>query len=94
MLAVLPMTVLVASALRSPDSGPLVRALVIGAGLAAGLGAYAARRAGTPPGRLTRGTLPGRLTPGRLTPRGRFRAVRPRPADPARTLPGGLTRAS
>jgi hypothetical protein len=45
-LAVLPMTVLVSSALGSPGSGPLVRALVIGAGLAAGLGAYAARRAG------------------------------------------------
>lgn len=45
-LAVLPMTVLVSSALGSPGSGPLVRALVIGAGLAVGLGAYAARRAG------------------------------------------------
>jgi hypothetical protein len=45
-LAVLPMTVLVSSALGSTGSGPLVRALVIGAGLAAGLGAYAARRAG------------------------------------------------
>ena len=45
-LAVLPMTVLVSSALGSPGAGPLVRALVIGAGLAAGLGAYAARRAG------------------------------------------------
>jgi hypothetical protein len=45
-LAVLPMTVLVSSALGSPSSGALVRALVIGAGLAAGLGAYAARRAG------------------------------------------------
>ena len=45
-LAVLPMTVLVSSALRSPGPAPLVRALVIGAGLAAGLGAYAARRAG------------------------------------------------
>jgi len=44
-LAVLPMTVLVSSALRSPGPAPLVRAVVIGAGLAAGLGAYAARRA-------------------------------------------------
>ena len=45
-LAVLPMTVLVSSALGSPGSGAVVRALVIGAGLAVGLGAYAARRAG------------------------------------------------
>jgi hypothetical protein len=45
-LAVLPMTVLVTSALGSPGSGPLIRAVVIGAGLAVGLGAYAARRAG------------------------------------------------
>ena len=45
-LAVLPMTVLVSSVLRSPGLAPLIRALVIGAGLAAGLGAYAARRAG------------------------------------------------
>jgi len=45
-LAVLPMTVLVSSALGSPGAGPLLRALVIGAGLAVGLGAYAARRAG------------------------------------------------
>ena len=45
-LAVLPMTVLVSSVLRSPGPAPLARALVIGAGLAAGLGAYAARRAG------------------------------------------------
>jgi hypothetical protein len=45
-LAILPMTVLVSSALRSPGSGALVRAVVIGAGLAAGLGAYAGRRAG------------------------------------------------
>ncbi len=44
-LAVLPMTVLVSSALGSPGPVPLVRALVIGAGLAGGLGAYAARRA-------------------------------------------------
>lgn len=45
-LAVLPMTVLIASALGSPSPAPLVRALVIGAGLAAGLGLYATRRAG------------------------------------------------
>jgi hypothetical protein len=45
-LAVLPMTVLVSGALGSPGPAPLVRALVIGAGLAGGLGAYAARRAG------------------------------------------------
>ena len=45
-LAVLPMTVLVSSALHSPGPAALARALVIGAGLAAGLGAYAARRAG------------------------------------------------
>jgi hypothetical protein len=45
-LAVLPMTVLVSSALGSPGSGPLVRAVAVGAGLAVGLGAYAARRAG------------------------------------------------
>jgi Family of unknown function (DUF6297) len=44
-LAVLPMTVLVSSAIRSPSPGSLARAVVIGAGLAAGLGAYAARRA-------------------------------------------------
>jgi len=44
-LAVLPMTVLDSSALGSASSGALVRAVVIGAGLAAGLGAYAARRA-------------------------------------------------
>jgi len=43
---VLPMTVLVSSALGSTSSASLVRALVFGAGLAAGLGAYAARRAG------------------------------------------------
>jgi len=45
-LAIAPMTVLVSSALRSPGPGALARAVVIGAGLAAGLGAYAARRAG------------------------------------------------
>ena len=41
----LPMTVLVSSAIRSPGPGSLVRAVVIGAALAAGLGGYAARRA-------------------------------------------------
>jgi hypothetical protein len=45
-LAILPMTVLVSSALRSPGPAALIRAVVIGLGLAAGLGAYAARRAG------------------------------------------------
>ncbi|HEY8043277.1 MAG TPA: DUF6297 family protein [Streptosporangiaceae bacterium] len=44
-LAVLPMTVLIASTLGSPGPAPLVRAVVIGAGLAAGLGVYATRRA-------------------------------------------------
>ena len=45
-LAVAPMTALLSSALRPSDPGALVRAVVIGAGLAAGLGAYAAHRAG------------------------------------------------
>jgi hypothetical protein len=45
-LAVLPMTVLVSSALGSASPGSLIRALVVGVGLAVGLGAYAARRAG------------------------------------------------
>jgi hypothetical protein len=45
-LAVAPMTALLSSAFGSPKPGPLVRAVVIGAGLAAGLGAYAAHRAG------------------------------------------------
>jgi Family of unknown function (DUF6297) len=45
-LAVLPMTVLVSSAFGSTGSGSLVRSLVVGAGLAVGLGVYAARRAG------------------------------------------------
>ena len=45
-LAVVPMTVLLSSAIRSPGTGSLARALVIGAALAAGLGGYAARRAG------------------------------------------------
>jgi hypothetical protein len=44
-LAVVPMTVLLSSAIRSPGTGSLARALVIGAALAAGLGGYAARRA-------------------------------------------------
>jgi hypothetical protein len=43
-LAVAPMTVLLASAVRPHQPGALVRA-VIGAGLAAGVAAYAARRA-------------------------------------------------
>ncbi|HEY7881161.1 MAG TPA: hypothetical protein VID31_09945, partial [Streptosporangiaceae bacterium] len=46
LLAVLPMTVLVSSALGSASSASLVRALVVGAGLVVGLGAWAARRAG------------------------------------------------
>lgn len=45
LLAVVPMTVLLSSAIRSPGPGSLARAVVIGALLAAGLGAYAARRA-------------------------------------------------
>lgn len=44
-LAVAPMTALLPSAIGSPDPGALVRAVVIGAGLAGGLGACAARRA-------------------------------------------------
>lgn len=44
-LAVAPMTALLSSAIGSSDPGALARAVVIGAGLAAGLGAYAARRA-------------------------------------------------
>jgi len=46
LLAVVPMTVLLSSAIRSPGPGSLARAVVIGAGLAAVLAAYAARRAG------------------------------------------------
>ena len=46
LLAVVPMTVLLYSAIRSPGPGSLARAVVIGAGLAAALGGYAARRAG------------------------------------------------
>jgi hypothetical protein len=45
-LAVAPMTALLASAIGSATTGALARAVVVGAGLAAGLGAYAARRAG------------------------------------------------
>ncbi len=45
LLAVVPMTVLLSGAIRSPGPGSLARAVVIGAGLAAALGAYAARRA-------------------------------------------------
>ena len=39
------MTVLLASALGAHHAGAVARAVVIGAGLAAALGAYAARRA-------------------------------------------------
>jgi hypothetical protein len=45
-LAVAPMTALLASAVGPSHPGALARALVIGGGLAAGLGVYAARRAG------------------------------------------------
>jgi hypothetical protein len=45
LLAVAPMTVLLASAIGPYHHGALLRAVVIGGGLAAGLGAYAARRA-------------------------------------------------
>ena len=44
-LAVAPMTALLASALGSAQHGPLARAVIVGAGLAGGLAAYAARRA-------------------------------------------------
>jgi Family of unknown function (DUF6297) len=44
-LAVVPMTALLSSALGTPHGGALARAVVIGGGLAAGLWAYAARRA-------------------------------------------------
>jgi hypothetical protein len=44
-LAVAPMTVLLVSAVRPHQPGALVRAVVLGGGLAVGLGAYAARRA-------------------------------------------------
>ena len=40
------MTALLSSAIGPSDPGALARAVVIGAGLAAGLGAYAAHRAG------------------------------------------------
>ena len=46
LLAVVPMTVLLSAAIRSPGPGSLARAVVIGAGLAAALGGYATRRAG------------------------------------------------
>jgi hypothetical protein len=44
-LAVAPLTVLLVSAVRPHHPGALARAVVVGGGLAAGLGAYAARRA-------------------------------------------------
>jgi Family of unknown function (DUF6297) len=44
-LAVAPLTVLLVSAVTPHHPGALVRAVVVGGGLAAGLGAYAARRA-------------------------------------------------
>jgi hypothetical protein len=44
-LAVAPMTALVAGAISAHDPGALARAVVLGAGLAAALGAYATRRA-------------------------------------------------
>jgi len=44
-LAVLPMTVLLSSALGPSQHGGVARAVVVGAGLAVALGAYAARRA-------------------------------------------------
>jgi hypothetical protein len=45
LLAVAPMTALLASSIRAPTDGPTARALFLGAALAAGLGWYAARRA-------------------------------------------------
>jgi len=45
LLAVVPMTVLLSDAIRSPGAGSLARAVVIGALIAAGLGSYAVRRA-------------------------------------------------
>jgi len=45
-LSVGPMTVLLSRAVSSPGSGALATAVVIGAGLAVGLGGYAAHRAG------------------------------------------------
>ncbi len=44
-LAVVPMTVLLSGAIRSPGSGSLARVLLLGAALALGLAVYAARRA-------------------------------------------------
>ncbi len=45
-LAIAPMTVLLASALGAPgQAAPLIRAVLLGAALAAGIGAYARRRA-------------------------------------------------
>jgi hypothetical protein len=44
-LAVVPMTVLLSGALGPSQPGAVVRAVVVGAGLAVGIGAYAARRA-------------------------------------------------
>jgi hypothetical protein len=44
-LAVAPMAALLASAVGAPTPGAVARAVVIGAGLAAALGAYAVRRA-------------------------------------------------
>lgn len=46
-LSVLPMTLLLSAALGSPDSGPLARAVALGAGLAVALGFYAGHRAGS-----------------------------------------------
>lgn len=46
LLAVLPMSLLLSGAISRPSGGALARAVVIGAGLAAGLGAYAGYRAG------------------------------------------------
>jgi hypothetical protein len=45
-LSVGPMTVLLSRAVSAPGTGALTSAVVIGAGLAVGLGAYAAHRAG------------------------------------------------
>ena len=45
LLAVVPMTVLLSGAIRSPSPGSLARAVIIGALLAVGLGVYATRRA-------------------------------------------------
>jgi hypothetical protein len=45
LLAVVPLAVLLPSALAASHAGELARAVVVGAALAIGLGAYAARRA-------------------------------------------------